>query len=105
MKEFNLAYSQTTTPPQEVVSLSSRPSPRIDGDVLYNGTLRHAVLLTIDASSGTILGNIQINPYPVAILTISPMVDDGSIFIGVSNDEEKWPSPSRDTHVVPLSVM
>ncbi|KAH8817264.1 quinon protein alcohol dehydrogenase-like superfamily [Xylogone sp. PMI_703] len=66
----------------------SRTSPAIDGDVLYFGTQTHALLVAVDANSGTVLGLQQVSSHPQAILTQSPTVFDGRIFIGVASQEE-----------------
>lgn len=66
----------------------SRTSPQIDGDILFFGTLTHAVVFAAEIGTGGILGSIQINPHPTAILTMSPTFYGGQLFIGSSSQEE-----------------
>jgi outer membrane protein assembly factor BamB len=66
----------------------SRTSPQIDGNVLYFGTQSHALLVAVDLATGATLGTFQINPHPLAIITVSPTVYKGTIFVGTSSQEE-----------------
>ena len=66
----------------------SRTSPQVDGDVLYFGTLTHALLVAVNIDTGKVLGSIQINPHPLSILSMSPTVYDSRILIGASSQEE-----------------
>ncbi|KAK4895805.1 hypothetical protein LTR27_006287 [Elasticomyces elasticus] len=67
---------------------ASRTSPQIDRDVLYVGTLRYALLLALDITTGAILANVQINPHPLAVVTMSPTFYNGKIFLGTASQEE-----------------
>ncbi|KAL8705143.1 MAG: hypothetical protein Q9201_001746 [Fulgogasparrea decipioides] len=66
----------------------SRTTPAIDGNVLYLGTSANALLLAVDKRNGKVIDTIQINDHPAAIVTMSPTVWRGSIFIGGSSLEE-----------------
>jgi outer membrane protein assembly factor BamB len=66
----------------------SRTSPAIDGDILYFGTLTHALVVAVDRGNGRLLGVQQLNPHPVAIITQSPTFYDGKLFVGSSSEEE-----------------
>jgi outer membrane protein assembly factor BamB len=66
----------------------SRSSPQIDGNVVYFGTLTHALVFAVNRFTGRTLGSIQINAHPVAQLTMSPTFYDGKLFIGSSSSEE-----------------
>jgi outer membrane protein assembly factor BamB len=66
----------------------SRTSPQIDGDILYFATQAHALLVAVDLNTGDLLGTVQVNPHPLAIVTMSPTVYDGKIFVGASSQEE-----------------
>jgi outer membrane protein assembly factor BamB len=66
----------------------SRTSPQIDGNVLYFATQAHALLVAVDLSTGKLLGTTKVNDHPLAILTMSPTVYEGKIFIGASSQEE-----------------
>jgi len=67
---------------------ASRTSPQIDGDVLYFGTQAHALLIAISRTTGAVLDKIQINSHEMAVITMSPTVYNGNIFIGSSSLEE-----------------
>jgi hypothetical protein len=77
----------------------SRTSPQFgQDDILYFGTQTHALMVAIDRLTGKTLGVAQINPHPLACLTMSPTVanvtDDNDnpvqevIFIGAASQEE-----------------
>ena len=66
----------------------SRSSPQADGDVLYFATQAHALIVAVDLNTGNFLGTVQVSNHPLAILTMSPTVYDGKIFIGASSQEE-----------------
>jgi polyvinyl alcohol dehydrogenase (cytochrome) len=66
----------------------SRTSPQIDGNVLYFATQANALLVAVDLSTGDLLATIQVHDHPLAILTMSPTVYEGKIFIGASSQEE-----------------
>jgi hypothetical protein len=77
------------TPVQVTNSLPmSRTSPQIDGDVLYFGTQAQALLVAVSVKTGLLLGTVQVHDHPLAILTTSPTVYKGQIFIGASSQEE-----------------
>ncbi|KAJ8103655.1 Quino protein alcohol dehydrogenase-like protein [Lipomyces tetrasporus] len=71
-----------------VTSAVSRTSPQLDGDVLFFGTHAHALLVAVNRHSGTMLGVVQINTHPLAIVTMSPTVYEGKVFAGSSSMEE-----------------
>ena len=56
--------------------------------MLYLGTLIHALLLAVDASTGSLVAQIQINAHPMAVITQSPTVYNGRILIGAASAEE-----------------
>jgi outer membrane protein assembly factor BamB len=66
----------------------SRTSPQIYGNVLYFGTQSNALLVAVNLNTGALLGTIQVNPHPMAIITVSPTIYDGKIFVGTSSQEE-----------------
>ncbi|KAL9029702.1 MAG: hypothetical protein Q9196_002093 [Gyalolechia fulgens] len=66
----------------------SRTTPAMDGNVLYLGTLTNALLLAIDKRNGKLIDLIQINDHPLALVTMSPTVWRGQIFVGTSSAEE-----------------
>jgi outer membrane protein assembly factor BamB len=68
----------------------SRTSPQIDTDrgILYFGTQAHALLVAVNLTNGDVLGTIRVSDHPLAILTMSPTLYDGNIYIGASSQEE-----------------
>ncbi len=69
----------------------SRTSPQIDGNVVYFGTLTHALIVAVNKGTGATLGVVQIHSHPLAIVTMSPTFFDGKLFVGVSSVEENVP--------------
>lgn len=66
----------------------SRSSPQIDGNTLYFTTQAHALLVAVDLITGDLLATAQVSDHPLAIVTQSPTVYKGQIFIGASSQEE-----------------
>jgi glucose dehydrogenase len=66
----------------------SRTSPQVDGDVLYFGTLVHALLVAVDITDGTLLGTFQVHDHVVAQITQSPTLYEGVIYVGAASEEE-----------------
>ncbi|KAN0099257.1 Quino protein alcohol dehydrogenase-like protein [Hyaloscypha variabilis] len=66
----------------------SRTSPQIDGNILYFGTLTHALVVAVNRLTGDLLATIQINPHPLAIVTMFPTFFDGKLFVGAASVEE-----------------
>lgn len=66
----------------------SRTSPQIDGNTLYFATQAHALIVAVDLKTGNVLATVRVNDHPLAILTMSPTVYKGTIFIGASSQEE-----------------
>ncbi|OCL13369.1 Quino protein alcohol dehydrogenase-like protein, partial [Glonium stellatum] len=81
-------YAPLTKVQAEATNPISRTSPQIDDDVLYFGTQTHALIVAVSLSSGQTLGVIQINPHPVAVLTMSPTFFNSILFVGASSLEE-----------------
>lgn len=70
--------------------LSSRTSPQIDTktNVLYFATLLNALVVAVDVNTGALLGVTQINSHPVAVVTLSPTLYEGILYVGASSFEE-----------------
>ncbi|KAH8888072.1 Quino protein alcohol dehydrogenase-like protein [Thozetella sp. PMI_491] len=66
----------------------SRTSPQVDGDIVYFGTLTHALIVAVDKNTGSTVGIVQIDTNPIAIVTMSPTIFDGKLFVGTSSVEE-----------------
>jgi outer membrane protein assembly factor BamB len=81
-------FAPVTTFQAENTRPVSRTSPQIDGDVVYFGTLTHALIVAVNKNTGSTLGITQINSHPLAIVTMSPTFFDGKLFVGASSVEE-----------------
>jgi outer membrane protein assembly factor BamB len=66
----------------------SRTSPQLDGEVLYFGTNTNALVVAVNRFTGKTLGIIQINPHPLAAVTMSPTLYNGILFVGAASSEE-----------------
>ena len=74
--------------PHVLLDPVSRTSPQIDGNILYFGTVTHALLVAVDRTTGHVLATKQINSHPVACITQALTLYNGYIFIGASSREE-----------------
>ena len=76
--------------------LVARTSPAVVGHVLYIGDQgggsfvdpRPGRLLAIDARNGKLLWSTVINPHPFSIITQSPIVSNGTVYVGAASAEE-----------------
>jgi polyvinyl alcohol dehydrogenase (cytochrome) len=73
----------------------SRVSPTVDDDQLIIGDIlsskevhNGANVIAVDKQKGTLRWITQVDPHPAAIITGSPVVFDGVVYIGVSSSEE-----------------
>jgi polyvinyl alcohol dehydrogenase (cytochrome) len=73
----------------------SRVSPAVDEDQLIIGDIpspkelhNGANVIAVDKRKGTLRWITQVDPHPAAIITGSPVVFDGVVYIGVSSNEE-----------------
>src|SRR5712691_8747230 len=73
----------------------SRVSPAVDGnqviigDILSSNKVHNgANVMSVDRESGTLRWMTQVDDHPAAIITGSPIVFDGVVYIGVSSSEE-----------------
>ncbi len=73
----------------------SRTTPAVVGDVLYLGdqgggtnTPHAGRVLAVDAKTGDLLWSTVINANPFSIITQSPVVADGVVYVGAASAEE-----------------
>ena len=73
----------------------SRVSPAVDGNQVIIGDIESsnkvhngANVIAVDRESGTLRWTTQVDPHPAAIITGSPVIFDGVVYIGVSSSEE-----------------
>lgn len=83
-----LSYQPVDATILPVLRLVSRTTPVMENNILFIGTLANALLLAIDMTDGNLIDRIQISKHPLAIITQSPTVWQGSLFVGSSSMEE-----------------
>jgi polyvinyl alcohol dehydrogenase (cytochrome) len=73
----------------------SRVSPAVDGNQLIIGDIlsgnkvhNGANVMSVDRETGTLRWMTQVENHPAAIITGSPVIFDGVVYIGVSSSEE-----------------
>ena len=73
----------------------SRVSPAVDGNQVIIGDILNskqahngANVISVDRQTGTIQWMTQVDTHPAAIITGSPIVFDGMVYVGVSSSEE-----------------
>ncbi|WP_437302267.1 outer membrane protein assembly factor BamB family protein [Sorangium sp. So ce388] len=66
----------------------SRTSPALHGHMLFVGTQAGAHMVAVDSRTGALLWKTQLDPHPAAIITQSPVVHGGRVYVGVSSREE-----------------
>jgi outer membrane protein assembly factor BamB len=90
----NVSTIVTTYGPPSVIAAFpapvSRTSPQVDegNGIVYFGTQHAALMVALDKQTGIPLGAIQINPHSLAVITTSPTLFNGTIYVGASSDEE-----------------
>ena len=66
----------------------SRTSPAVVNGILYIGTQQDGNLLALNAATGKLMWKTRLDSHPLAVITGSPAVFDGMVFIGVASSEE-----------------
>ncbi|WP_437323419.1 outer membrane protein assembly factor BamB family protein [Sorangium sp. So ce381] len=66
----------------------SRTTPALHGHTLFLSTLAGAHMIAVDTRTGALLWKRQLDTHPAAILTQSPVVHGGRVYVGVSSREE-----------------
>ncbi|KAK8104527.1 uncharacterized protein PG998_011560 [Apiospora kogelbergensis] len=67
-----------------------------ESDVLFVGTLAHALVLAIDKQTGALIDTLQLDDHPFAGITQSPTFYAGRLYIGVSGIESAVPAVFPD---------
>src|SRR6266403_6129120 len=90
-----LIWSHKISDYNDVGGSVSRVSPAVDGDQLIIGdilspTQAHngANVISVDRNKGTLRWITHVESHPAAIITGSPVVFDGIVYVGVSSNEE-----------------
>lgn len=81
VNDYNSEYSDTISP-------VSRTTPALSGNILFLGTQANALLLAINKKTGKLVDRIQVSNHPLALVTQSPTVWRGMVFVGSSSAEE-----------------
>jgi len=90
-----LIWSRKISDYDGVAGAISRVSPAVDGDQLIIGDILSskdvhdgANVIAVDRKTGDLRWITQVETHPAAIITGSPVVFDGVVYIGVSSNEE-----------------
>jgi polyvinyl alcohol dehydrogenase (cytochrome) len=90
-----LIWSHKISDYDGIAGAISRVSPAIDGDQLIIGDILNskqvhngANVISVDRETGTLRWMTQVDTHPAAIITGSPVVFDGVVYIGLSSSEE-----------------
>jgi polyvinyl alcohol dehydrogenase (cytochrome) len=67
---------------------ASRTSPAVGGGALYLGTLDGAFLVALSTATGDLLWKTQLDTHRAALITQSPVLHQGLVYVGVSSKEE-----------------
>ena len=83
-----LSYQPINATFLSVVRPVSRTTPVMEGNILFIGTQANALLLAIDKKDGNLINKVQINKHPLAIITQSPTIWQGRVYVGSASLEE-----------------
>jgi polyvinyl alcohol dehydrogenase (cytochrome) len=90
-----LIWSHKISDYDGVAGAISRVSPAVDGNQVIIGDIPNskqahngANVISVDRQTGTIQWMTQVDTHPAAIITGSPVVFDGMVYIGISSSEE-----------------
>lgn len=93
-------WSRTITSYNGIPGDLSRTSPAYWRGTLFLGTgalitpeVRGAYLVAVDARTGKLRWKTPVDTHPAAIVTSSPTVDNGIIYVGVSSKDSVLPPP------------
>ncbi len=90
----------------------SRSTPTLSGNMLIMGAsttvgypnyTAGAYVIAVDTASGNLLWQVEVDSTELAVITGSPVVYNGVIYIGVSSGQEKLTTPTFRGSVVALS--
>jgi polyvinyl alcohol dehydrogenase (cytochrome) len=66
----------------------SRTSPAISGGTIVIGTQLGGYILAINSATGNLIWKVKADSNPSAIITQSPMIYSGTVYVGVASSEE-----------------
>ena len=75
------------TTPGHLPTYGLRDGPAVAGGMVYFGD-NSANLWALDAATGAQRWKVQLDTHPFSIITSSPLVFDGHVYVGVSSQEE-----------------
>jgi outer membrane protein assembly factor BamB len=88
----SLILQENSTITADLGTPVSRTTPVTDGAVLYIGTLARALVVAIEKSTGRVISTLSLSTHPSSILTQSPTIYAGALFIGLSTTESGGPA-------------
>ncbi len=73
--------------------LVARGTPVVTGNLVIFGiaSTQAAFLVAVDKDTGTFVWQTLLDPHPAAVITSSPVLYNGRIYVGVSSNEEGFP--------------
>ncbi len=108
----SIIWSHTMTYYGLPAGLISRSTPTLDGNLVIFGasaTLARpnysagAYLVAVNATTGNLVWQTQVDSTLLAILTASPVVSGGVIYVGISSGQEKLATPTFRGSVVAVA--
>ena len=66
----------------------SRGSPAVSGQTVVFGDQVSATIIAVERDTGNLLWKTVLDPHPLAVITGSPVIADGRVYIGVASQEE-----------------
>ncbi|MGH9018709.1 MAG: PQQ-binding-like beta-propeller repeat protein, partial [Acidimicrobiales bacterium] len=83
-----LLWSKPISDYDGISGAKSRTSPAVAGGVIYIGDQNGAHVMAVKASTGALLWIEQLSTHASAIITQSPLVYKGVVYVGVSSSEQ-----------------
>jgi polyvinyl alcohol dehydrogenase (cytochrome) len=87
---YELTYIGTAN--QGILVPASRNTPAYSNGLLVLGDQQSSYLMAVNASTGSLVWKTLLGTHPAAIVTQSPTIYNGKIFVGLSSAEESYPN-------------
>jgi polyvinyl alcohol dehydrogenase (cytochrome) len=85
------AASDASPPLKLTLTPLIRDTPVVTSGLVIAGISSSAVMVALDQNSGALVWRTSLDTHPFSIITSSPTVDDGRIYVGVASGEEAAP--------------